>query len=64
MQCLLLTEQNNKCNASDEVKDGMLRKYCQESLSPHHSRDLQDSNCAKECQLNRAETREVKGQLL
>ena len=48
----LLTEENNKCNARNQVSDGMLDK---------HSKDLQASNCAKERQLIRAETQEVKG---
>ena len=61
---LLLTGQNNKCNARDWVSDGMLRKYLSvkglyRHIIDNHSRDLQASNCIKECQLNRAEPREV-----
>ena len=54
----LLTEQN-KCNARDQTSDVMLRKYfcvkklCRQVIE-NHSRDLQASNCAKECQLNQA----------
>ena len=62
---LLVTEQNNKCNARDQVNDGMLRKnFCVKNLCHHvmdnHSRDLQASSCKKECHLNRVEPREVK----
>ena len=62
----LLTEENNKCNARDQVSDGMLRKYfCVKYLRRHvidnHSRNVQASNCAKECQLNGTEPRTVKG---
>ena len=62
---LLLTEQNNNCYAKDQVSNTVLRKYfCVKNLCRHiidnHSRDLQASNCAKDCQLNRAEPREVK----
>ena len=61
----LLTEQDNKCNARNTVSHGMLRKYfCVKNLccqiKDSHSSDLQVSNCAKYCQLNRAEPREVK----
>ena len=60
---LLLTEQNNECD--DQVGDGMLRKLlCVKFLCRHFinncSRDLRASNCSRECQLNRAEPREVK----
>ena len=64
------TKTSDKCNARDQVSDGMLRKYfCVKNLrQPHaivnHSRDLQASNCAKECQLNLAEPREVKDNFL
>ena len=66
---ILVTEQSNKCNAGDQVRDGILRKYhCVKNLCHHvidnHSRDPQDSNCAKECQLNRVESREVKVNLI
>ena len=63
---LHLTEQNNKCNARDQVSDVLQRKYfrvknlCRHVIS-NHSRDLQARNCAKECQSNREEQREVKG---
>ena len=62
---LLLTEQNNKSNAKDQICDVVLRKYsCVKNLCRHvidnHSKDLITSNCAKECQLNRAEPREVR----
>ena len=59
-------EQNHKCNARDhQASDVVLRKYfCVKNLRRHvienHSRDLQASNSAKECQLNRAEPQEVK----
>ena len=48
-----------------QVRDGMLRKYfCVKNLCHHvidnHSRDLQTSNCAKKCQINQVEPREVK----
>ena len=51
---ILVTEQSNKCNARDQVRDGVLRKYyCVKNLCHHvignHSRDPQDTNCAKEC---------------
>ena len=44
-QRLLLTKQNNKCNARDQVSDSIVRKYfCIENLYCHvidnHSRDL------------------------
>ena len=63
------TKTSDKCNARDQVSDGMLRKYfCVKNLYCHaignHSRDLQASNCAKECQLNSAEPREVKDNFL
>ena len=63
---LHLTEQNNKCNARDQVSDVLQRKYFRvKNLCRHvinnHSRDLQARNCAKECQSNREEQREVKG---
>ena len=62
----LLTEQNNKCNARAQISDDMLRKrFCVKYLRHHvidnHSKDLQASKCAKECQLNRTKPREVKG---
>ena len=48
-----------------QVSDGMLNKYfCVKYLCCHvinnRSRNFQGSNCEKECQLNRAEQREVK----
>ena len=49
---------------------GMLRWYaeeifpCQVLLFPHHNRILQASNCAKACQLNRAEPQEAQGNSL
>ena len=63
---LHLTEQNDKCNARDQVSDVLQRKYFRvKNLCRHvinnHSRDLQARNCAKECQSNREEQREVKG---
>ena len=64
--CLFpFTEQNNKGDARDQARDVVLRKYsCVKNLSCHvtdnYSRDVQVSNCAKECQLNQAEQREVK----
>ena len=62
---LLLTEQNNKCNARDEASNSLLRKYFCVGLHyrhviDNHRREFQASNCAKECQLNWAEPREVK----
>ena len=46
------------------VSDGILREYlCQKPLShviDNHNSSLQASNCARECQLNRVEPREVK----
>ena len=59
-----MTEQN-KCNAREQASDVVLRKYfCVKNLRRHvidnNSRDLQTSNRAKECQLNRAEPRERK----
>ena len=49
-----------------QISDGMLRKFfCAKYLCLHvidnHSRNLQASICAKECQLNREEPQEVKG---
>ena len=60
-----LTEQNNKCNVRVQVNDGMLWKYfCINYLclriKDNHRKNLQASNYAKECQLNRAKPREVK----
>ena len=60
-----LTEQNNKCNVRVQVNDGMLWKYfCINYLclriKDNHGKNLQASNYAKECQLNRAKPREVK----
>ena len=59
------TEPNNKCNARVQASDGMLRKFfCMKYFCRHvtdnHSRILQASSCAKECQLNREKPREVK----
>ena len=58
---------NKTINVVSQVQasDGMLRKYfCVKYLCRHvidnHSRNLQASNCAKECQLNREEPREAK----
>ena len=60
-----MTEQNNKCNARDHVSDVILRKYfCVKNLYSHvidnHNKDLQTSNCTRQCQINRADPREVK----
>ena len=49
---LLLTEQNNKCNARVQVSDGKLsRYYCTKGfcVKDNHRKNLQASNCAKEC---------------
>ena len=51
-----------------QVSDGILRKYfCVKCfyclVIYHHSRNLDSGNCAKECQLNRAEPRELKENL-
>ena len=48
-----------------QVSDGMLRKYCCVKYLCCHviendNRNLKAGNCAKECQLNWAEPREVK----
>ena len=61
-----MTEQNNECNARDQVSDGMLRKllwvkFLRRHFINNHSRDLRASNCSRKTgQLNRAEPREVK----
>ena len=61
--CLFLpAEQNNKCNTRDQVSHVVLSKYFRmKNLRRHaidnHSRDVQISNCAKECQLSQAEPR-------
>ena len=70
----LLIEQNNKCNARVQVSYVMLRKwFCAKYLCCHiidnHSRDLQASNCVKECQtvkrvLNQAKLWELKDNIL
>ena len=62
---LLLTEQINEFNSGDHASDVVLRKhFCVKNFCRHvidnYSRDLQTSNCAKECQLNRTEPQEVK----
>ena len=59
----LLTEQNY--NARVQVRDGMQRKYfCIKDLCLHfkdnHRKNLRADNCAKECQLNREKSPEVK----
>ena len=61
---LLLTEQNNKCNARDQVSDVVLRKllcvkYLRHHVIDNQSRDLPASNCAR-ASIRRAEPREVK----
>ena len=61
-----MTEKSSKCNARVQVRDGMLRKYlCVKNLylfvKDIHRKNLQADFCAKECQLNRKKSREVKG---
>ena len=65
----LLTQQNNKCNSRVQIGDCIMWKYfCVTGLclrvKDHrksvHRKSVQSSNCAKECQLNRAKPREVK----
>ena len=63
---VLLTEQNNKLNARVQVSDGMLQKdiyikYLCLCVKDIHKKNLQADTYAKECQLNRAEPQEVKG---
>ena len=62
-QMLLLTEQNNKCNARDQVIDFVLRKllcvkYLRRQVIDNHSKDLQAIS-VQDCQWNRAEQGEV-----
>ena len=61
-----LKKKNNNCNASVQVSDGMLYKYCCIKgfclrVTDIHRKNLQGGHCAKECQLNREKLGEVKG---
>ena len=63
---LLLTEQNNKCDARVQVRDGMVWNFfCIKDLclrvKDNHRKNLQAGNSAKECKLNRAKPQEIKG---
>ena len=63
---MLLTEQNNKCNARVQVSYGMPRNYfCVKEpclyVRDNHRKNLQDWSCSKERQLNWEKPREVEG---